>query len=322
MRRMLSGLSVLLALTLTVPACAQGESFDGYLQQVAAKARAGATEETRLCLSCNQECVGRMGLNRWLGRIENPRTGREALGVGTARPTDRPKAVMVVGAGPAGLQAAIAAARNGHRVTVYEKESEPGGQVRLAASVPNRAELGDMIRNQLAECRRLGVADGPRGLFQMAVILTAVTWLPLLVLDLLRASIAGEPTVSFTWSLGTHTRFLAAIPLFFAAEATFDTQSRAALEHLVDAQVIRPAERPRFDRALRDTMRWRGSILVEGALVVATIGLILGGVRTDLPVAGSSWRATGGPGYGLRISVSSPACWPGVSRSSRACRTS
>ena len=45
----------------------------------AAKARAGATEEIRLCLSCNQECVGRMGLNRWLGCIENPRTGREAM---------------------------------------------------------------------------------------------------------------------------------------------------------------------------------------------------------------------------------------------------
>ncbi len=44
----------------------------------AAKARAGATEEIRLCLSCNQECVGRMGLNRWLGCIENPLTGREA----------------------------------------------------------------------------------------------------------------------------------------------------------------------------------------------------------------------------------------------------
>ena len=44
----------------------------------AAKARAGATDEIRLCLSCNQECVGRMGLNRWLGCIENPRTGREA----------------------------------------------------------------------------------------------------------------------------------------------------------------------------------------------------------------------------------------------------
>lgn len=125
----------------------------------AVKARAGATDEIRLCLSCNQECVGRMGLNRWLGCIENPRTGREHEWAATDHvslsPT--PKKVMVVGAGPAGLQAAIAAARNGHRVTVYEKEAVAGGQVRWAASVPNRAEFGDMIRNQLNECKRLGV---------------------------------------------------------------------------------------------------------------------------------------------------------------------
>jgi 2,4-dienoyl-CoA reductase (NADPH2) len=131
----------------------------------AVKARAGATDEIRLCLSCNQECVGRMGLNRWLGCIENPRTGREAEYV---RNDGKPlipvvsidaatSDVMVVGAGPAGLQAAISAARAGHRVTVYEKESVAGGQVRIAASVPNRAEFGDMIRNQLAECARLGV---------------------------------------------------------------------------------------------------------------------------------------------------------------------
>ena len=121
----------------------------------AAKARAGATDEIRLCLSCNQECVGRMGLNRWLGCIENPRTGREAeplVGV-----TRKPKKVLVVGAGPAGLQAAISAARAGHQVTVCEKEPQAGGQVRLAASVPNRAEFGDLIRNQLTECTRLGV---------------------------------------------------------------------------------------------------------------------------------------------------------------------
>ncbi len=123
----------------------------------AAKSRAGAHDEVRLCLSCNQECVGRMGLNRWLGCIENPRTGRESMGVGSVRISSRPRSVMVVGAGPAGLQAAIAAARNGHRVTVYEREQVAGGQVRLAASVPNRAEFGDMIRNQLTECRRHGV---------------------------------------------------------------------------------------------------------------------------------------------------------------------
>jgi 2,4-dienoyl-CoA reductase (NADPH2) len=78
----------------------------------------------------------------------------------SAKPASKPaiRNVMVVGAGPAGLQAAISAARAGHRVTVYEKEAQAGGQVRLAASVPNRAEFGDIVRNQLTECRRLGVS--------------------------------------------------------------------------------------------------------------------------------------------------------------------
>jgi len=131
----------------------------------AAKARAGATDEIRLCLSCNQECVGRMGLNRWLGCIENPRTGREheldmSHNVQLTKTPQRvmPLRVMVVGAGPAGLQAAIAAARSGHRVTVYERHEHAGGQVRLAAMVPNRAEFGDLIRNQLTECKRLAVS--------------------------------------------------------------------------------------------------------------------------------------------------------------------
>jgi 2,4-dienoyl-CoA reductase (NADPH2) len=97
-----------------------------------------------------------MGLNRWLGCIENPRTGRESVGVGVGS-WRRPLRVLVAGAGPAGLQAAIAAARNGHHVTVYEQSPAAGGQVRLAASVPNRAEFGDLVRNQLAECHRLGV---------------------------------------------------------------------------------------------------------------------------------------------------------------------
>ena len=125
----------------------------------AAKARAGATDDIRLCLSCNQECVGRMGLNRWLGCIENPATGREAQWrrEGHGRVASRPRNVIVVGAGPAGLQAAIAAARGGHHVRVFEREGQAGGQLRVAASVPNRAEIGDLVRNQLIECRRLGV---------------------------------------------------------------------------------------------------------------------------------------------------------------------
>ncbi|MGH9298841.1 MAG: FAD-dependent oxidoreductase, partial [Acidimicrobiales bacterium] len=123
-----------------------------------AKARAARAGSIRLCLSCNQECVGRMGLNRWLGCIENPHAGREALDATRPRaPRRRPRRVLVVGAGPAGLQAAISAARGGHEVTVLERLGETGGQLRLAASVPNRAELGDLVRNQMQECRELTV---------------------------------------------------------------------------------------------------------------------------------------------------------------------
>ncbi len=144
------------------------------------KARAGRAESIRLCLSCNQECVGRMGLNRWLGCIENPLTGRESapLPSAPAEPPAAPSApatapapparaapgalrgtrrLVVVGAGPAGLQAAIAAASRGCQVTVLERTGETGGCIRLAARVPNRAEIGDLVRNQLRECAELGV---------------------------------------------------------------------------------------------------------------------------------------------------------------------
>ncbi len=125
----------------------------------ARKSRSGHGEDVRLCLSCNQECVGRMGLNRWLGCIEAPGTGREARrnAAGTLpSPTLRPRTVMVVGAGPAGLQAGIAAAQHGHHVTVYEAAPSAGGQVRIAASVASRAEFGDLVRNQEAELERVG----------------------------------------------------------------------------------------------------------------------------------------------------------------------
>ncbi|MGH1488226.1 MAG: FAD-dependent oxidoreductase [Acidimicrobiales bacterium] len=143
------------------------------------KAKAGRPEDTRLCLSCNQECVGRMGLNRWLGCIENPYTGREAVigtppdavrltatrnagsGAGAGRDGDsqpaRQPRLLVIGGGSAGLQAASSAAANGLAVTLLEASDKLGGQVRLAASVPNRAEFGDLVRNLSADCRRFGV---------------------------------------------------------------------------------------------------------------------------------------------------------------------
>ncbi len=123
-----------------------------------AKARSGRDTETRLCLSCNQECVGRMGLNRWLGCIENPDTGREQIRLTHKQPPPRPGTnITIIGGGPAGLQAAVSAAKRGFKATVFEAQDQLGGQVRLAASVPARAEFGDLVRNLIAEAQRLGV---------------------------------------------------------------------------------------------------------------------------------------------------------------------
>ncbi len=126
--------------------------------EFARKARENRAEDIRLCLSCNQECVGRMGLNRWLGCIETPATGREqSLGRGTLQRAETPKRVMVVGGGPAGLKAATVAARRGHQVTLIEKEDRLGGQIVDAVRVTNRAEFGDIVRNLLHEVEQLAV---------------------------------------------------------------------------------------------------------------------------------------------------------------------
>ncbi len=120
----------------------------------AAKARSGHATDIRTCLSCNQECVGRMGLNRWLGCIENPLAGRESSIVPLPR---RRRKVVVIGGGPGSLQAAVTAAERGHRVVLFERHDRLGGQAHVAASVPSRAEFFDIARNLIVAARREGV---------------------------------------------------------------------------------------------------------------------------------------------------------------------
>jgi mycofactocin system FadH/OYE family oxidoreductase 2 len=122
------------------------------------KVRDGRAGEIRLCLACNQECVGRLVREQPISCVHNPAAGREeTLGVQTLRRARSPRRVAVVGGGPAGLKAAEVAAQRGHRVTLWERESALGGQVALAARAPGHAPWGWMVEHLAAQVERLGV---------------------------------------------------------------------------------------------------------------------------------------------------------------------
>lgn len=124
----------------------------------ARKAQDGRIDDIRYCIACNQNCYGRVGLNRSIGCVQNPAVGIEATeGERWLKPTRRRKRVLVAGGGPAGMWAAKTAALRGHDVTLYEKGDQLGGQVLIAAKGAGRHEFGVIVRNERNQLERLGV---------------------------------------------------------------------------------------------------------------------------------------------------------------------
>jgi len=120
------------------------------------KARAGRLDDIRACIACNQACIGHMLNGTPISCIQRPETGRE-LDYGTLLPAATPRRVLVAGGGPAGMKAAITAAKRGHAVTLCDASARLGGQVNLAQLLPGRAEFGGLTTNLSHELGMAGV---------------------------------------------------------------------------------------------------------------------------------------------------------------------
>jgi 2,4-dienoyl-CoA reductase (NADPH2) len=125
------------------------------------KAQTGRTKEIVTCIGCNQGCLDRIFNMEPVECMVNPRAGRE-FEVPPVKKAEKPRKVMVVGGGPAGLSAARTAAEAGHKVTLYEKEAFLGGQMPLAAAIEERCEMGAFVKpfTELAKAAGTSILTG------------------------------------------------------------------------------------------------------------------------------------------------------------------
>ncbi|MFN4153958.1 MAG: FAD-dependent oxidoreductase [Paracoccaceae bacterium] len=108
-----------------------------------AKAAAGRAAEIAPCIACNQACLDHTFSGKLTTCLVNPRACHETELV--YAPADQPKRIAVVGAGPAGMMAALVAAERGHQVVLFDRADRVGGQLHLAASVPGKEEFRGLI---------------------------------------------------------------------------------------------------------------------------------------------------------------------------------
>lgn len=133
----------------------RGQIADPHL---ARKAGDDRPDDIRGCISCNQMCWGRRSRDYWISCLINPSAGREfEWGGDRFVPAAHPKKVLVVGGGPAGLEAARAAAERGHEVILAEASNRLGGNFLLAGMQPRRAQILDLIGWYERQLERLGV---------------------------------------------------------------------------------------------------------------------------------------------------------------------
>lgn len=123
---------------------------------IVAKILRGEEDRIRPCVGANY-CLDRIYQGGAALCLHNPSTGRELEQPHAIVKAEERRRVVIVGAGPAGMEAARVAATRGHEVIVHEAANDPGGQIRLTVQSARRAEMIQIIQWRLAECARMGV---------------------------------------------------------------------------------------------------------------------------------------------------------------------
>jgi 2,4-dienoyl-CoA reductase-like NADH-dependent reductase (Old Yellow Enzyme family)/thioredoxin reductase len=119
------------------------------------KAVEGRLEDIRPCIRCNEGCYSRLREFKTQRCTVNPLVGREKRLEVT--PANSPKNILVVGGGPAGMEAASIAALRGHKVTLFEKEKELGGQLRIASALPIKADIKKLLDFLSKQIKKLDI---------------------------------------------------------------------------------------------------------------------------------------------------------------------
>ncbi|KAA2316775.1 FAD-binding protein [Pseudooceanicola sediminis] len=268
---------------------------------IVAKILRGEEERIRPCVGANY-CLDRIYQGGMALCLHNPATGRELEQPHIVPKAGAPRRIVIVGAGPAGLEAARVAAERGHEVIVHEAANDPGGQVRLTAQTPRRAEMIQLIQWRFQECNRMGVtfhfnsfadldtvrADSP------AVVIIATGGLP--HTEVLQA---GNPLVVSAWDIlsgdatpgenvliyddaGDYAGLQAAEKIAATGAGVEIVTRDRTLAPEVMAMSLTPSMRALQQHDVTFTLTWKlDAVRQDGNTLLATLGSDYGGVTRE-----------------------------------------
>ncbi|WP_226573002.1 oxidoreductase [Acuticoccus sediminis] len=195
----------------------------------------GREDEIRPCIACDQGCAGMLEKNLPIRCLVNPVAGLEAeWSEPEDAPATQPRRVLVVGGGPAGLEAARVAASRGHNVTLWERTDGLGGQLATAAAMPKRSKFGDFLAFERSALARLQVrvAYGEAADADAIAAFGADTVVLATGSDPVRQHVpGGGRTVTVTEAIADPDALGGAVAV---ADVTGEWTVLAAIEHLAD----------------------------------------------------------------------------------------